>query len=79
MTPAGIEAATFRFVAQHFNHCAYRSSYSKITRLLLHFHQTLYHMTTFNTIVYKKDIEANFSAQKNIYIFVPDKNTAYQN
>jgi len=22
MTPAGIEPATFRFVAQHFNHCA---------------------------------------------------------
>ena len=22
LTPAGIEPATFRFVAQHFNHCA---------------------------------------------------------
>ena len=22
MTPAGIEPATFRFVAQHINHCA---------------------------------------------------------
>ena len=22
MTPAGIEPATFRFVAQHLNHCA---------------------------------------------------------
>ena len=22
MTPAGIETATFRFVAQHLNHCA---------------------------------------------------------
>ena len=22
MTPAGIEQATFRFVAQHLNHCA---------------------------------------------------------
>jgi hypothetical protein len=22
LTPAGIEAATFRFVAQHLNHCA---------------------------------------------------------
>jgi len=22
MTPAGIELATFRFVAQHLNHCA---------------------------------------------------------
>jgi len=22
MTPSGIEPATFRFVAQHFNHCA---------------------------------------------------------
>jgi hypothetical protein len=22
MTPSGVEAATFRFVAQHFNHCA---------------------------------------------------------
>ena len=22
MTPSGIEAATFRFVAQHLNHCA---------------------------------------------------------
>ena len=22
LTPAGIETATFRFVAQHFNHCA---------------------------------------------------------
>jgi len=22
LTPAGIEPATFRFIAQHFNHCA---------------------------------------------------------
>jgi len=25
MTPAGIEPATFRFVAQHLNHCAHTS------------------------------------------------------
>jgi len=32
LTPAGIEPATFRFVAQHFNHCANAvPSYSLIT------------------------------------------------
>ena len=29
MTPAGIEPATFRFVAQHLNHCATAVPYSK--------------------------------------------------
>ena len=29
MTPAGIEPATFRFVAQHLNHCATAAQYLK--------------------------------------------------
>jgi len=30
LTPAGIEPATFRFVAQHLNHCATAVPYSVI-------------------------------------------------
>jgi len=33
MTPSGIESATFRFVAQHLNHCA-----SAVPLSLLRFH-----------------------------------------
>jgi len=37
LTPAGIEPATFRFVAQHLNHCAtavpnYFYNFSKLER-----------------------------------------------
>ena len=31
MTPAGIELATFRFVAQHLNHCSIAVSYTRGT------------------------------------------------
>ena len=34
MTPAGIEPATFRFVAQHFNHCATAFPKSSFTAAL---------------------------------------------
>jgi len=33
MTPAGIEPATFRFVAQHLNHCATAESLADIAEL----------------------------------------------
>ena len=36
MTPAGIEPATFRFVAQHLNHCA-----TAVPNLILYFSKTL--------------------------------------
>jgi len=43
LTPAGIEAATFRFVAQHLNHCAtavplYQINTDKYFRILLNHH-----------------------------------------
>ena len=33
MTPAGIEPATFQFVAQHLNHCATFHIYNKLHAL----------------------------------------------
>ena len=36
MTPARIELATFRFVAQHLNHCATTVLHTYIVRLILH-------------------------------------------
>ena len=36
LTPAGIEPATFRFVAQHLNHCA-----TAVPNLILYFSKTL--------------------------------------
>ena len=37
MTPAGIEPETFRFVAQHRNHCATAVHFSGVLRLILIF------------------------------------------
>ena len=53
MTPAGIEPATFRFVAQHLNHCAtavprservryYKQMTIRINLLILSFRRVLY-------------------------------------
>ena len=36
LTPVGIEPATFRFVAQHLNHCA-----TSVPRLLMHITEKL--------------------------------------
>jgi len=37
MTPSGIEPATFRFVAQHLNHCGYRNKiYIVGVKILIH-------------------------------------------
>ena len=38
MTPAGIEPATFRFVAQHFNHCATAVPFMIYTIMILIVH-----------------------------------------
>ena len=35
MTPAGVEAATFRFVAQHLNHCATAEFLSYLSHFFL--------------------------------------------
>ena len=35
MTPAGIEPATFRFVAQHLNHCATAVPYQRFLPLII--------------------------------------------
>ena len=48
VTPAGIEPVTFRFVAQHLNHCATAERYSKNIQIPNHmkFHPVgaeLYH------------------------------------
>jgi len=50
----------------HLISLSYRSSCNSIPRFLLQFHRTLYYMTTFKTIVYKKKIQANFLIQKKI-------------
>jgi len=43
MTPAGIEPATFRFVAQHLNHCATADYYYYYHHHNLHHHyQTIF-------------------------------------
>ena len=41
MTPAGIEPATLRFVAQHLNHCATLRIKEQETRLTLHEHDVM--------------------------------------
>ena len=47
MTPAGIEPATFRFVAQHLNHCAIAGSGAEGSRKL----RFLDFMTTHRMVV----------------------------
>jgi len=44
MTPSGIESATFRFVAQHFNHCA--TEISHIILIIIYFYN-INHPTDF--------------------------------
>jgi len=45
MTPAGIEPATFRFVAQHLNHCATAVPRTSVSNLF-YFGMTLYMFRT---------------------------------
>ena len=56
MTPAGIEPATFRFVAQHLNHCA-----TAVSKIIVGFENIQYEMC------YK---DSNYSSDIYIYIYM---------
>ena len=46
-TPAGIEQATFRFVAQHLNHCATAAPRKLAAALIYHCHSSFHQTSVF--------------------------------
>ena len=48
MTPSGIEPATFRFVAQHFNHCATVVPTTRCSVFFIYFKKKVYVLLRLN-------------------------------
>jgi len=77
MTPVGTEPATYRFVAQHFNHCATAvppESYSNKDILTELFDREPRHMHGVHTAVITKDcFSSDVITRVHIYIYQPGK------
>ena len=62
LTPAGIEPATFRFVAQHLNHCATAGPSSSMYQMIkkkdmfVHYEQSFHRSVIFCTVLFNSAV-----------------------
>jgi hypothetical protein len=74
MTPSGIEPATFRFVAQHLNHCAtavpFKKKYSYIAKKHLIYDKDL-------RLILRRDIIAIYGELSEMQITVCEQNVFF--
>ena len=68
LTPAGIEPATFRFVAQHLNHCATAVPYYCNNYLKLQVIQVLLSVQLEYVFVHKTDIGTHLAQKSTISV-----------
>ena len=72
-TPSGIEPATFRFVAQHFNHCAIAVPYKSITLSNITYMSKVYHHRSFqdpNSSVATAALATQISAHSLLFLLI---------
>ena len=63
MTPSGIEPATFRFVAQHLNHCATAVTNGKI-RFIIYYEYYYLHVSVAVTTIIRGPIQKTIKYDK---------------